>query len=90
VDFSEAFDEMMFRFKLKATDISVRSGVSESQISQFRKGKNVRIDTIQRILRALTPAQRKFMLDLVANEPADLPREQSQDPTLIDELKKDE
>jgi hypothetical protein len=65
VRFSEAFRETLFRFNIKAVDISQRSGVSERQISKFRNGGHLRIDVVERLLFAMTMEERKFLLDLV-------------------------
>ena len=64
--FSEAFNETMFRFGLKGTDLAARSGLTETQISQFRNGKNLRVDSLEKILAALTSDQRDYLLGLVA------------------------
>jgi len=69
--FSEAFRETLFRFGLKSIDIAEQSGLTTGQISQFRNGKNLRIDSVERILEVLSPDARLYMLNLVArNEPS--------------------
>jgi len=66
MNFPDAFKETLFRFDLKATEIAARAGLSKSQISLFRQGKNVRSDTLEVIIAALPPDARRFMLDRVA------------------------
>ncbi|MBD2019235.1 helix-turn-helix transcriptional regulator [Leptolyngbya sp. FACHB-36] len=66
--FSEAFRETVFRFKLSGAEIAERSGLTTAQISQFRNGKNLRIDSVEKILNALTLEQRQYLLMLVARD----------------------
>ena len=69
--FSEAFRETLFRFGLKSIDIAEQSGLTTGEISQFRNGKNLRMDSVERILEVLSPDARLYMLKLVArNEPS--------------------
>ncbi len=69
--FSEAFQETMFRFKLKGTDLAEQSGLTPTQISDFRNGKNLRIDSVEKLLDAMPRDARLYMLQLVANEDTD-------------------
>lgn len=66
VKFSEAFKETMHRFDLKGADIAERSGLTAAQISLFRKGQNLRIDNLERILEAMPQEAKEYMLLLVA------------------------
>ena len=66
--FSEAFRETMFRFSLKGNELAKRSGLTETQISDFRNGKNLRMDSVEKILKALSPEAREYMLILVLRE----------------------
>lgn len=66
--FSDAFKETMFRFKLTGAELSHRSGVTRGQISQFRNGKNLRIDSVERIIEALPQEAKIYMLFLVAGD----------------------
>lgn len=66
--FSEAFKETMFRFDLKGVDIAERSGLTAAQVSDFRNGKNLRIDSVERLLEALPSDARLYLLSLVAGE----------------------
>ncbi|HEY9646852.1 MAG TPA: helix-turn-helix transcriptional regulator [Chroococcidiopsis sp.] len=63
--FSKAFREAMFRFKLKGSDIAERSGLTTAQVSQFRNGKNLRIDSLEKILDAMPQEARDYMLSLI-------------------------
>jgi DNA-binding Xre family transcriptional regulator len=65
--FADAFRLTMFHFKLSGADIAEKSGMSSAQISNFRNGKNIRTETLERILDALPPEARLYMLDLVAH-----------------------
>lgn len=67
MNFSDAYQETLFRFRLKAADISAQSGISESQLSQFKGGKNIRISTLEGILRGLPDDARLYLLTLVAH-----------------------
>lgn len=64
--FSEAFKETMYRFNLKGADIAERSGLTTAQISLFRNGQNIRIDNLERILKAMPQEAKEYMLLLVA------------------------
>ena len=65
MEFSEAFRETMFRFNLKGSDIAERSGLTQAQVSDFRNGKNLRIDSVERILKALPSDARSYLLEQV-------------------------
>lgn len=65
MEFSEAFRETMFRFRLKGSDIAEKSGLTQAQVSDFRNGKNLRIDNLERILKALPPDALSYLLDRV-------------------------
>lgn len=66
VKFSEAFREVMFRYDLKGNELAKKSGLTEKQISRFRNGENLRIDSVEKILEALPPEAREYLLILVA------------------------
>ena len=66
--FSEAFRETLFRFNLKGADLAERSGLTPTQISKFRNGENLRIDSVERILAALPEDAREYMLLLVVQQ----------------------
>ncbi len=66
--FFEAFQETMFRFKLKGADLAERSGLTPTQVSDFRNGKNLRIDSVEKLLKAMPEEARLYMLQLVASE----------------------
>jgi len=62
----------MFRFGLTGTEVAERSGLTPTQISKFRNGENLRIDSVERILEALPGEAREYMILLVAqNREAD-------------------
>lgn len=63
--FSEAFNETMNRFGLKGSEIAQNTGLTNAQVSNFRKGHNLRIDSVERILAALPREARDYMLLLV-------------------------
>ncbi|MGB6013750.1 MAG: helix-turn-helix domain-containing protein [Nodosilinea sp.] len=64
--FYEAFKEAMHRFDLKGVDLSQKSGLNPSQISQFRGDQNIRIETLEKILFAMPQEAREYMLSLVS------------------------
>jgi transcriptional regulator with XRE-family HTH domain len=66
--FADAFRETLFRFELTGKEIAERSGLSPAQISEFRNGKNLRIDSVEKILDALPQEARNYMLKLVASK----------------------
>lgn len=63
--FSEAFRETLFRYNLKGADLAAKSGLTPTQISKFRNGENLRIDSVERILAALPEDAREYMMLLV-------------------------
>ncbi|HEY9660379.1 MAG TPA: helix-turn-helix transcriptional regulator [Allocoleopsis sp.] len=68
--FFEAFQQTLLRFNIKASDLAKTSGVSTAQLSNFRNGRNIRVDNLERILAALPKEARKYLLSLVENDPA--------------------
>lgn len=66
--FSEAFSETLFRFGLKQNEIAEKSGLTPTQVGSFRKGQNLRSDSLERILAALPQDAREYMLLLVASD----------------------
>lgn len=66
--FSEAFRQTLFRYNLSGTEVAEASGITPSQISNFKNGSNLRIDTVERILDALPTEARLYMLNLVAQK----------------------
>lgn len=72
----------MYRFDLSGVEIAKRSGLTPAQVSNFRNGHNLRIDSVERILQAMPAEARQFMLSLVALEdatlelPSETPREE--------------
>lgn len=66
--FSEAFRETLFRFDLKGADIAAKTGLTATQISKFRNGENLRIDSVEKILEALPDEAREYMLLLVVQQ----------------------
>ncbi|MBN8561104.1 MAG: helix-turn-helix transcriptional regulator [Leptolyngbya sp. UWPOB_LEPTO1] len=65
--FANAFRETLFRFDLTGLEIAEKTGLTTTQISHFRNGvKNLRVDSIEKILDVLTQEQREYMLNLVA------------------------
>lgn len=73
--FSEAFRETLFRFNLKGNELAEQSGLTPTQISKFRNGENLRIDSVERILDALPNEAREYMLVLILqrHEPDHVP-----------------
>ncbi|WNZ22720.1 helix-turn-helix domain-containing protein [Leptolyngbya sp. NK1-12] len=66
--FSEAFRETLFRFDIKGADLAAKAGLTPTQISKFRNGENLRIDSVERILEALPLEAREYMLLLVLQQ----------------------
>lgn len=66
--FADALQHTMFRFKLTGVEIAERSGLPTTRISEFRKGKNIRIDNLEKILKALPKDARLYMLELVGQD----------------------
>jgi transcriptional regulator with XRE-family HTH domain len=66
VKFSDAFRETVHRFNLKGSDLAQGSGLTNAQVSNFRNGQNLRIDTVEKLLAAMPQEAREYMLSLVA------------------------
>lgn len=67
--FSEAFRETMFRFDLNGNELAEKSGLTPAQVSNFRKGKKLRIDSVERLLASMPYDARVFLLSLVSENP---------------------
>lgn len=62
----EAFDQTVSHFKLKNVWLHEHSGVSESSISRFRRGKqNLSTDDLDNLLAAMDDEQRQFYYSLL-------------------------
>jgi transcriptional regulator with XRE-family HTH domain len=66
--FSEAFKETMFRFNLSGSEIAEKSGLTPSQISNFRNGHNLRVDSVEKLLAAMPVDARKYLVLMVIEE----------------------
>jgi DNA-binding Xre family transcriptional regulator len=65
---SQALDRTMFEFKISGAQLSRQSGVSQSQLSQFRTGKvDISTSNFVKIIRALPDEARRYYLSLVFN-----------------------
>jgi DNA-binding Xre family transcriptional regulator len=65
---SQALDRTMFEFKISGAQLSRQSGVSQSQLSQFRTGKvDISTSNFVKIVRALPDEARRYYLSLVFN-----------------------
>lgn len=62
MDFSTAFDQTLKEYGLKAKDIASESGVTETSISLFRKGKkDITASSLGRLLSALPADARQHL-----------------------------
>jgi len=68
VKFGSAFKETMFRYDLVGDQLAADAGVTPNQVSNLKKGKNVRSDTLERILDAMPTDARGFFLKLIAGD----------------------
>jgi len=68
VRLSEAFKETLFRFDLKGKELATKSGLTETQVSDFRNGKNLRSDSLDKLIGALPREAREYMLLLVLED----------------------
>ena len=76
--FADAFRETLFRFGLTGRDLASQSGLTVQQISKFRNGAEIRTDTLERLIEALTPEAREYFMALVLSHTHDhvpLPKE---------------
>lgn len=66
--FSEAFRETMFRFELTGAEVAQKSGLTPTQVSKFRNGENLRIDSVEKILEVLPEEAKEYMMLLVLQQ----------------------
>lgn len=64
--FYEAFAATLAHFNLKGIDLAEMGDVDPSQISRFRQGGNLRIQSVEKIMAALPPEAQVYMLNLLA------------------------
>jgi hypothetical protein len=65
VRFYEAFAATLAHFNLKAVNLVEDGEVDASQISRFRQGGNLRIQSVERIMAALPPEAQVYMMKLL-------------------------
>ena len=76
--FADAFRETLFRFNVTGRDLAAQTGLTVQQISKFRNGAEIRTDTLERLIEALSPEAREYMMSLVLSHTHDhvpLPKE---------------
>ncbi|MBE9160667.1 helix-turn-helix domain-containing protein [Nodosilinea sp. LEGE 06152] len=71
MDFYDAFNETLHRFDIKAVDLAQETGLSMQRISQFKKGQNIRVEDLQKLLGAMPQEAKRYMLTLVAEGESD-------------------
>jgi hypothetical protein len=65
VRFYEAFVATLAHFNLKGVDLVEEGEVNASQISRFRQGGNLRIQSVEKIMATLPPEAQVYMLKLL-------------------------
>ena len=76
--FADAFRETMFRFNLTGNKLATESGLTKMQVSKFRNGGDIRTDSLDKLIEALSPEAREYMMSLVLSHTHDhvpLPKE---------------
>ncbi|MGB3493888.1 MAG: helix-turn-helix transcriptional regulator [Elainellaceae cyanobacterium] len=67
---SEAFKETMFRFNLNGNALADKSGLTPSQISNFRNGSiNLRTNSLEKLLAAMPYEARSYFFSLAQDDP---------------------
>ena len=66
--FNDAFKETLFRFNVTGRDLAAQSGLTVQQISKFRNGSEVRTETLEKLIEALTPEARQYFMSLVLSD----------------------
>jgi len=66
--FSEAFKMTIERYELTGKDLAELSGLTESQLSSFRNGGNLRTDSLEKLLGIMDPEARQYMMNLVLSD----------------------
>lgn len=74
--FGSAFRETLFRFRLTGAEIARKAGLTPNQVSAFQNGRNLRIDSVEKLLKALPSEARAYLLELVLDELQDLDEEE--------------
>lgn len=74
VSLHEAFSRTLFEFQISGAELARASGVSERQISNFKKGKiGLNSKNLQKVLMAMRPDARRYFLSLAFDLILDLP-----------------
>jgi DNA-binding Xre family transcriptional regulator len=76
--FADAFRETLFRFNVTGRDLAAQSGLTVQQISKFKNGAEIRTDTLEKLLEAMSPEAREYFMGLVLSHSRDhvpLPKE---------------
>jgi predicted transcriptional regulator len=73
MNFSTAFCQTLEHYNLNNVDLCRNSGISLSRFSLFKKGQNVRVDTLEKLLAAMPQEAREYMVLLVARSEQDTP-----------------
>ncbi len=69
MEFREALNETIRVFHLKAVDLAQASGVTEAEISRFRKGrKDVTATTLYKLIQGLPNNARAYFLILCSED----------------------
>ena len=69
--FAEAFRETIFRYNLTGNKLAAESGLTQMQISKFRNGGDLRTDSLEKLLEAMPPEARQYMMSLVLSHDHD-------------------
>ena len=67
MDFSLAFNLTLNQFDISAKELAQKSGVTETVISRFRNGHQVRTETLSRLLECFSVHQRDYFFSVFAS-----------------------
>jgi transcriptional regulator with XRE-family HTH domain len=60
--FVEAFNQTLQKYRISATELSLKSGLRQATISGFRNGKlSPQVNTLETLISALPPDAKKYM-----------------------------
>lgn len=69
LEFQEAFRRTMDEFRISNQELADLTGIASTKISSYKTGKQLWSgNNFERIMRALTPEQRKFFLSIAFND----------------------
>ena len=68
MNYRDAFNQTLEKFKISAKSLALKSGVQERQISQFRHGKDLMAETLFALVAALPSEAQAYYFSCIGGE----------------------